>query len=150
MIDIGSISRSRAIATHLCHGVMRVQAFLVLDADVESRDASVGVEHAPDAARRILAKHRVLAVDQRESLFVLAFGSRLHRGPKRSFDPIKQGDQVQWRTAEETYPQARDTALGVRCRDHAAFAAQPRQHGGMTQRFPCTEIGRELCLNKLT
>src|SRR5574337_346254 len=148
MIDIGK-SGDREIPAHLRHGIVWVQAFLVLDADVERRDAFVGVERVSDAARRVLAEHRVFAVDPREGLLVLALDGRLHRGPQRAFDPIEQGDQVERRSVDETHPHPRDAALGVRRRDHAACAAQPRQHGGMVQRFVRAEIRCELLLDQL-
>src|SRR5690348_5678946 len=148
MIELHGMSVSREIPAHLRHGIVRMQAFLVFDADAESRDVIVGLERAPDAAGRVLAEHRVFGVGLRERLLVLALHGRLHRGPERAFDAIQKGDQVEWRDTQATHPYVRHAALRVGCGGHAT-RAQPCEHGGMAQRFPRAEIHRESLLDEL-
>src|SRR5690348_14522997 len=126
MIDIHGMAASREIPAHLRHGVVRMQAFLVFDADMESRDALVGIERAPDAASRVLAEHGVFGVGLREGLLVLALHGRLNRGSERAFDAVQQGDQVEWRGTRATHPYVRHAALRVGRGGHAA-RAQPRE-----------------------
>src|SRR5690242_458188 len=149
MIDIHGMAVSREIPAHLRHGVVRMQTFLVFDAHVESRDAVVGVERAPDAAGRVLAEHGVFGVGLCEGLLVLALHGRLHRGLERALDSVEQPDQIEWHGAGAAHLYVRHAALRVRRGGHAARAAQPRQHGDMTQRFPRGEIHREPLLDKL-
>src|SRR5690348_6980122 len=149
MVDIHGMAASREIPAHLRHGVVRMQAFLVFDADAECRDAVVGLERAPDAAGRVLAEHGVFSVGLREGLFVLALHGRLHRGSERALDAIEQGDQVDWRGLDEAHPNAGEAALRVWRGGHAVRAAQPREYGGVTQRFLRVEIRRKPLLDEL-
>src|SRR5690348_5183353 len=149
MIDIHGMAASREISAHLRHRIVRMQAFLVFDADAECRDAIVGLERAPDAAGRVLAEHGVFSAGLREGLFVLALHGRLHRGPERALDAIEQGDQVDWRGLGEAHPDVGEAALRVWRGGHAARAAQPREYGGVTQRFLRAEVRRESLLDEL-
>src|SRR6185437_4152998 len=140
---------ARKIPADLCDGVMRMQAFLMLDAHMEAGDAIVRFECAPEAPRRVFTKHRVFGVGNGEGLLVFALYRRLHRGAEGSFGSIDQGDQIDRRIRNEAHAHMRDTALCVRGGGHAAFAAQPLEHGGMAQLLPCAEIRREPLLDDL-
>src|SRR6185312_10246452 len=86
-----------------------------------SSTSSAMAERAPDAARSVLAEHRVLGVGLREGLLVFALHRRLHRGAERALDAIDQGDQVHRRIRNEAHAHACDAALCVRRSGHAAF-----------------------------
>src|SRR5690606_40534098 len=98
----------------------------------------------------ILAEHEVLAVEQRESLLVLALDRGLHRCFQRILDRIDEIDDRQVESTREAHPYLGRAALAVRRGADAVLAAEPREHRGAVERRAGREVGLEALLDQLS
>ncbi|SLZ74929.1 Uncharacterised protein [Klebsiella pneumoniae] len=69
---------------------MRMQAFLMLNPDIKCFTKGCTTKNVIEPTGSIFAKHQILTVSHRKSLFVAPLDNRLHGCPESNFSIINQ------------------------------------------------------------